>query len=107
MTVLRGDLAIKQSRALVRTFKKMKDYILENQALIGQREVIQLSMQIAENTAGISKLRMDIGSVERQMSDVMEQLGDVVTKSELGNMMNGFVNNEDNGWLMYNTKGSV
>ena len=26
MTVLRGDLAIKQSRALVKTFKKMKDY---------------------------------------------------------------------------------
>ena len=50
MTVLRGDLAIKQSRALVRTFKKMKDYILENQALIGQREVMQLSMQTIENT---------------------------------------------------------
>ncbi len=104
MTVLRGDLAIKQSRALVRTFKKMKDYIIENQALIGQREVMQLSMQTAENTAEISKLRMNIGSVERQMSDVMEQLGDVVTKSELADMMNGFVNNEDNGWLMYNTK---
>ena len=29
MTVLRGELAIKQSRALVKTFKKMKDYILE------------------------------------------------------------------------------
>ena len=50
MTVLRGDLAIKQSRALVRTFKKMKDYFLENQALIGQREVMQLSMQTIENT---------------------------------------------------------
>ena len=27
MTVLRGELAIKQSRAFVKTFKKMKDYI--------------------------------------------------------------------------------
>ena len=35
MTVLRGELAIKQSRALVRTFKKMKDYILDNRELIG------------------------------------------------------------------------
>lgn len=34
----------------------------------------------------------------------MEQLEDVVTKSELADMMNGFVNNEDNGWLMFNTK---
>ncbi len=35
MTVLRGELAIKQSRALVRTFKKMKDYIIDNRELIG------------------------------------------------------------------------
>ena len=27
----RGELAIKQSRALVRTFKKMKDYIVSNE----------------------------------------------------------------------------
>lgn len=44
MTVLHGELAIKQSRALVKTFKKMKDYILENRDLIGQREILQLSM---------------------------------------------------------------
>ena len=30
MTILKGDLAVKQSIDLVRTFKKMKDYILEN-----------------------------------------------------------------------------
>lgn len=33
MTVLRGELAIKQSRALIRTFKAMKDYIIENDGL--------------------------------------------------------------------------
>ena len=38
-TVLRGDLAIKQSRALIRTFKQMKDYIIENQSLIGERKI--------------------------------------------------------------------
>ena len=37
MTVLSGKLAEKQSIALVRTFKKMKDYIIENQGLIGER----------------------------------------------------------------------
>ena len=42
MTVLRGDLAVKQSRALIRTFKQMKDYIIENQDLIGEREYLQL-----------------------------------------------------------------
>ena len=66
MTVLRGDLAIKQSRALVSTFKKMKDYILSNKGLIDQREVMQLSMQTADNSIGIHKLRMDLGSVENR-----------------------------------------
>lgn len=104
MTVLKGELAAKQSKDLVKTFKKMKDYILGNQGLIGQRDIMQITMQSAENKAEISRLRMDLGSVEKQMSDVMEQLGDVVTKSELAEMMNGFVSDEDNGWLMYNTK---
>ena len=36
MNVLKGPLAVKQSKALIRTFKKMKDYILENLNLIGQ-----------------------------------------------------------------------
>ena len=46
MTVLKGNLAAKQSHALVRTFKKMKDYILANQGLIGQCEIMQLPMRI-------------------------------------------------------------
>ncbi|MBQ7614312.1 MAG: ORF6N domain-containing protein [Butyrivibrio sp.] len=104
MTVLKGPLAEKQSIDLVRTFKKMKDYIISNQNLIGQREMMQLCMQTADNKIEISKLRMDLGSVEKQMSDVMDQLSDVVTKSDLADMMNSFVNDEDNGWLMYNTK---
>lgn len=104
MTVLRGELAVQQSRALVRTFKKMKDYILDNRELIGQREYIQLSMQTAENVRDISRLKSDMGSIEKQMCDVMDQLEDVVTKSDLAEMMNSFVDNEDNGWLMFNTK---
>lgn len=43
MTVLKGELAVKQSKALIRTFKKMKDYIVENQGLIGKREFLQHS----------------------------------------------------------------
>lgn len=49
MTVLKGDLAIQQSKALIRTFKRMKDYIIENQGLIGEREYLQLSMQVTQN----------------------------------------------------------
>ena len=36
MTVLKGDLAVKQSKALIRTFRAMKDYIVENRSIAGQ-----------------------------------------------------------------------
>jgi hypothetical protein len=34
MTVLKGDLAVKQSKALIRAFKQMKDYIIESNNLL-------------------------------------------------------------------------
>ena len=34
MTVLKGELATKQSKALIRIFKQMKDYIVDNLSLI-------------------------------------------------------------------------
>ena len=64
MTVLKGPLAVKQSKALIRTFKRMKDYILENRDLIGQRELLQLSMETANNRIEISKINSDMISLE-------------------------------------------
>ena len=90
MTVLKGELAIKQSKALIRTFKQMKDYIIENQNLIGEREYLQLSMQISENVHTTMELRSDLNNVEGQMAEVMDRLSDVVTRSELSEVINEF-----------------
>ena len=87
MTVLKGELAVKQSIDLVKTFKKIKDYILENRDLIGQREVLQLSMETTNNKIAISKINHDMSSLEKQISDVAEGLKDVVTKSEISRIM--------------------
>ena len=101
MTVLKGPLAVKQSKALIRTFKKMKDYILENRDLIGQREILQLSMETANNRIEINKINSDMISLEKQISDVAEGLKDVVTKSELADMMNSFVSDDDDKLRKY------
>lgn len=90
MTVLRGELAIKQSRALIRTFKKMKDYIIENQNLIGDREYLQLSMQVSKNYQQTMDLRMDLNEVEDQMAKVVDKLSDMVYRSELKTIMTEF-----------------
>ena len=60
MTVLKGDLAIKQSKALIRTFKQMKDFIVNNKSLIGSNELVRLSLQTAQNTADIAEIKSEM-----------------------------------------------
>ena len=90
MTVLKGDLAIQQSKALIRTFKRMKDYIIENQGLIGQREYLQLSIQVTKNVLDTLEIRHELNDVEDQMADVVNKLSTVVYKSDLSEIMTEF-----------------
>ena len=87
MTVLKGELAVKQSKALIRTFKQMKDYIVENQGLIGKREFLQLSMQITSNVVEMQDLRRDLRDVEDKVAGLVDNLGNVVHKSELSELI--------------------
>ena len=59
MTVLKGELATKQSLALVRLFKGMKDYISSN-ALISTEDFLKLSIQTNENTSAISRIESEM-----------------------------------------------
>lgn len=43
MTVLKGDLAIRQSKALIRTFKKMKDYIIWEPLMSEKVELVKIA----------------------------------------------------------------
>ncbi len=55
MTVLRGELATKQSLTLIRLFKQMKDYITEN-SLIGYNEIIKLTKKVETHDRKIKKV---------------------------------------------------
>ena len=90
MTVLRGELATRQSKALIRIFKQMKDYIVDNQPLLRQREYLQLSLQTTRNTQDLLDLRKSLSSVDDKVASIIDTLGDVVTKSELANVMQDF-----------------
>ena len=90
MTILKGDLAIQQSKALIRTFKHMKDYIIENQGLIGEREYLQMSMQVTQNVLDTLEIRHELNEVEDQMADVVDKLSTVVYKSDLSEIMTEF-----------------
>ena len=81
MTVLRGELAVKQSKALIRLFKRMKDRVIENQG-----------MQVTDNLHDILDLRVSLDKADAKMAQVVEQLAQAVTRSELSEMLLDFGN---------------
>ena len=84
MTVLKGKLATKQSKTLIRTFKEMKDFIL-NSNNIENREILQLSIQTTQNTK-------DIADIKNEM----------VTKNNLSKFIENFTDNKTNEILIIN-----
>ncbi|HFR3591158.1 TPA: ORF6N domain-containing protein [Streptococcus suis] len=78
MTVLRGELAVKQSRALIRTFKQMKDFIIENQDFIGSKELVQIAIQTNQNTNDIAEIKSQMATKE-DLKKVMENFIDPET----------------------------
>ena len=66
MTVLKGDLAVKQSKALIRTFRAMKDYIIENQNLVGRHEFTQLQLVVSKNKDIELRSRKKLNEIDEQ-----------------------------------------
>ena len=61
MTVLKGDLAIEQSKTLIRLFKSMKDYIIENQqCMITLRDFMGLADKVNSNSADIEVIKKNM-----------------------------------------------
>ena len=77
MTVLRGELAIKQSKALIRMFKQMKDFFIENQDFIGSKELVQIAIQTNKNTNDIAKIN--------------DKISTLATKEDLKKVMDNFI----------------
>lgn len=73
MTVLKGDLATKQSKALIRLFKSMKDYIVESNNLVTTNEILRLSRQVHQNTDDIKEMGNRLDTVIDCFSDVSKQ----------------------------------
>ena len=75
MTVLMGELAVKQSKALIRMFKQMKDFIIENQDFIGLKELVQIAIQTNQNTNDIAEIKSQMATKE-DLKKVMDNFID-------------------------------
>ena len=85
MTVLRGELAIKQSKALIRLFKSMKDYITSKIEYPLSNQFNQIVIKTYENSDAIDDIR-------KQM----------VTHSQLNTFIKIFDENKQEGLLIFN-----
>ena len=80
MTVLKGDLAIEQSKILIRLFKSMKDYLIENQPLISQKSYVALVEKVEAQSAQVQNNTENIANMKENM----------VTKADLSEFMKLF-----------------
>ena len=70
MTVLKGERATAQSKALIRLFKQMKDYIIaENRNLLSNEGLVQIAVQTERNTKDIAVIRSDLQKVMENFVD--------------------------------------
>lgn len=103
MTVLKGNLATAQSKNLIRLFKQMKEYVLENQQIVSQRDYVRLTLQTADNTNSIHTLRHELAMIDDKIEGVVSNLGEMVRKSELSPIMLNLGKSEiPSGWLILN-----
>ena len=79
MTVLKGELAVKQSKALIRLFKRMKDYIVESNNLLTTRDILELSNQVNKNTKSIESLKRKDAVMDKKLAKVMDNFIDPST----------------------------
>ena len=76
MTVLKGDLATRQSMALIRLFKQMKDYIVaENQQLLGNAGIAEIAVQTAKNTRDFASVSSKVETLSGEVHNVQDRLG--------------------------------
>ena len=80
MTVLKGEQATAQSKALIRLFKQMKDYIIaENQSLLGTSGIVQIATQTAQNAQDIARLSIEMQENRDSLQKVMDNFIDPST----------------------------
>ena len=74
MTVLKGDLAIKQSKAIIRLFKQMKDYIVETNSIDSSNELLKLTNIVYDTKDRQDKTDRKIESLNRDTKSIKKQL---------------------------------
>ena len=69
MTVLKGDLAVDQSKKLIKLFKKMKDFFVQFQNVLPESEIRMLAVQTQHNTEDIRQIKQRVDDLTVVVKD--------------------------------------
>ena len=89
MTVLKGNLAIQQSMALIRLFKRLKDYAVSEGLLINGSDVTPLALQTAQNTKDIADVSADVKVLSGEVHEMRGEFSKM--NMDLQKVMENFV----------------
>ena len=89
MTVLKGDLAVQQSMALIRLFKRLKDYAASEGLFANGLEIAPLAVQTAQNTREIAAVSADVKVLSGEIHDIRDDLGKI--NMDLRKVMTNFI----------------
>ena len=73
MTVLKGELAVSQSKNLIRIFKQMKDYIIQRQHVLPTTELLALTTQTRNNTEEIRQIKQQVNDLTVVINDFTDK----------------------------------
>lgn len=80
-TVLKNELAVQQSIAIMRAFKNMRHYIIENRQLASKEELQRIAISVSEYQ---KKNDQTIQSIEKRIDDLSNNF---ISDSELKNLV--------------------
>ena len=63
MTIPKGEAAVKQSKALIRLFKSLKDFVSENRDLIPSKNILQIESRTSKLETTVDEMRTDLNKV--------------------------------------------
>ena len=89
MTVLKGDLAVQQSMALIRLFKRLKDYAVSEGMLLNGTEVTPLVLQTAQNTRDIADVSADVKVLSGEVHEMRGEFSKM--NMDLQKVMDNFI----------------
>ena len=69
MTILKNELAVKQSKALIRLFKSLKDFVSENRELIPSKNIFQIESRTSKLETTVDEMRTDLNKVMSNFID--------------------------------------